>query len=136
MVGIIVVSENQEAQEMLKTARRLLGRTRAVTSIVLKSGQTMAQMRRALQKSIHKVDNKKGVLLLTDFYGSTQCNICMEFVKKGSVELLTGFNLPMLVKLVMLHETMPFKKLIPYIADYGRTHICHIDSKSPNLAYR
>lgn len=126
MVGIILVSENSKAGEMLKTVRRLLGRTKGIVSVVLRPGQPVAQMRKALVKAVKKVDKKKGVLLLTDFYGSTQCNVCMQFVKKGSIELLTGFNLPMLVKLGSLHETLSFEDLIPFIEKYGRDHIRHI----------
>ena len=115
---------------MLKTVHRLLGRTKGITCIILKSKtQTTTQMRLALKTAIEKVDAKKGVLLLTDIYGSTQCNVCMKFIKAGSVELLTGFNLPMLVKLGILHETVPFKNLIPFIEEYGRKQIRHIASK-------
>lgn len=126
MVGVILVSENSEAEEMLKTVRRLLGRTKGITSVVLEPEQPVTQMRKVLAKAVKKVDQKRGVLLLTDFYGSTQCRVCMQFVKKGSIELLTGFNLPMLVKLGSLHETLSFEDLIPFIEKYGRDHIRHV----------
>lgn len=128
MVGVILVSENREAHEMLKTTRRLLGRTRGITSLILKPGQSVYQMRQQVRKAITKVHSRR-ILLLTDFFGSTQCNVCRSFVKKGSVELLTGFNLPMLVKLGAVHETLGLKELVPFIEKYGRDHIVHVFRK-------
>lgn len=113
MIGIVLITENKEADEMMKTARRLLCKTVGIKTVVLKPGQSLANMQTVLKKAIRQVDQGKGVLLLTDFYGSTQCNICLKFIKKGAVELLTGFNLPMLVKLTTLHETLPLKELVP-----------------------
>src|SRR3989338_3087859 len=112
MVGIILISENREASEMLKTARRLVGRMKGITSLVMKSGQPPPQMSKNLKKILGQVDYNHGVILLTDFFCSTQCNVCMKFLKKGEVELLTGFSLPMLVKLGTLNETMPFSELV------------------------
>lgn len=123
MVGIVLVSENKEAQEMLKTARRLLGHTRDVCSVILRPGTSITQMQCSVKKAVNKMNRCEGILLLTDFYGSTQCNICMKFVKKNSVELVTGFNLPMLVKLVSLHHQTSLKQLVSQIAQYGRKHI-------------
>ncbi|OGP09991.1 MAG: hypothetical protein A2048_09560 [Deltaproteobacteria bacterium GWA2_45_12] len=135
MVGIVLISENSEAFEMLKTVQRLLGKPKGIVAVKLKPGDTIIRMRKQLQDGIQKVSHKKGVLLLTHFYGSTQCNVCLEFVHKGVVELVSGFNLPMLVKLLTLHKTVPLKKLVPFIAQYGRTHIYHVQSKKMRVCY-
>lgn len=133
MVGIVLVSENKEGSEMLKAARRLLGRTRGMTSVILKPESSITCMTNTVKRAMKKVDTKKGVLILVDFFGSSQCNVCRKFVKKGSVEMLTGVNLPILVKLGTLNQTMAFNKLVPYIAKYGKDHICHIKSRRPKL---
>lgn len=128
MVGIVLISENREGSEMLKTTRRLLGRTKGMTSLMMKPGIPPAQMQKKLSKALSQVDEDQGVILLTDFYGSTQCNICMKFLRQGEVELLTGFSLPMLIKLGTLNKTMPFKELVSFIEQYGREHIRHVTS--------
>ena len=133
MVGVVLVTENHEASEMLKTVRRLLGRTRGVTSVILRSEQKIETMKKNLKRAIDRVQSGGGVLLLTDIYGSTQCNVCFDYIKKGSVELLTGFNLPMLVKLGILHEEVSFKQLIPFIEEYGKEQIRHISSKNQKV---
>jgi len=129
MVGVVLISENSEGHEMLKTARRLLGRIKRVTSIVLKPGRSVSQMQASLRRAIGRVDQKGGVLLLTDFYGSTQCNVCMKFLKAGAVELVTGFNLPMLVKIGTIHESYSLRKLITFIEKYGKEQIRHVSRR-------
>lgn len=129
MVGIVIISENLEAREMLKTARRLLGRTDGITSVMMRPGVSVSQMQGNLEKAIRRVDSRRGVLMLVDFFGSTQCNVCMKFIKMGVVELVTGFNLPMLIKIGTLHQNISLKKLVPLIADYGRSQIRQIKSR-------
>ncbi|MBI4412167.1 MAG: hypothetical protein HY541_06765 [Deltaproteobacteria bacterium] len=129
MVGIVLVSENREGCEMMKTARRLLGRLQGFTTVVLKPGTSDTRMATALKRAIDKVKAKGGVLLLYDMFGSTQCNVCRRFLKKGTVELITGFNLAMLVKLGSVNKIMSLKQLAPFIEQYGRTHINHLGTK-------
>ena len=129
MVGVVLVSENREAVEMLKTTRRLVGRLDGFASVILRVGQSSERMASALKKAIRKVDTHKGCLVLYDFFGSTQCNVCRRFLKRGAIELVTGFNLSMLVKLGLVNKTMPIGKLAPFIERYGREHINHLGTK-------
>lgn len=128
-VGIVLISENQEGTEMLKSARRLLGNTRGMTSMVMKPGHPLNQMKADLRRAMARVNARSGILLLTDIYGSTQCNVCMTCLKKGSVELMTGFNLPMLVKLAMLQSSVPLKEMVNFIEEYGRLQIRHVNQR-------
>ena len=125
MVGIVIISDNLESREMLKSARRLVGRMSGFESVMLKPGTGIGQMSRKLKLAIKKVNHHGGVLLLSDFYGSTQCNVCLKLLKPGSVELLTGFNLPMLVKLGTLNHKMDLREMVGFIEKYGRQHIHH-----------
>lgn len=124
MAGIILVSENKEAQEMLRAAQRLLGKIPSIRFVALKPGQSPQAMQEALLKVIQQFEEKE-ILLLTDVYGSTQWNVCMSFSKRGSIEIVTGYNLPMIIKLGALREKLPLKKLIPFIEQYGREQIRH-----------
>lgn len=129
MVGIIIVSENQEAKEMLKTVERLLGRQRAMTSVILKQGKNPTQMHAQLKRALQRVNHRKGVVLLTDFFGSTQCNVCCRVIRKGHVELITGFNLAMLVKLATVYDKMDLSQLCRFIHRYGRQQIRYFNSR-------
>lgn len=130
MVGIVLVCENLEADEMLKTLTLLLGKQESMTSVILESNSNLAEMKKRLKASIESVDRGEGVLLLTDFYGSSQCRICAEFIEKGKLELVTGYNLPMLLKLASIQGSMLFDQLGPFIESYGREHIKLIDTKT------
>ncbi len=133
MVGIILISENKEGVEILKTVRRLLGKPKGIKTLMLKQGSSPTLMRQNLGRAIAEFQSEEGILLLTDIYGSTQCNVCMTFLKKGSVEIITGFNLPMVVKLASLNRVLPFKKLISLAKDYAQSHILHITNKNSVL---
>ncbi len=87
-------------------------------------------MQKSLSLLIKKTDKKSGILLLTDIFGSTQCNVCMKFIRKGRIELVTGYNLPMLIKLAMLLDSMPLSKLAEKIRNYGRKQIRHINART------
>lgn len=125
MVGIVLVSENNEGREILKTTRRLLGTTHGMTSVCLKPGTPLRRMSLTLEKAMRRVHCRGGLLLVTDLYGSTQCTLCLRYLKRGSVELVTGFNLPMIVKLGLLRGKTPLGELIRFILSYGREQIHH-----------
>lgn len=126
MIGVVVISENRESHEMLKTVRRLLGRNACMVPLTLKPGTSLAKMKKDLRLTLEDLSRCEGVLLLTNCYGSTQCNVCMPFVKRGSVEILTGFNLPMLIKLGTIMKSMQLSKLVPFIEKYGKQHIYRV----------
>ena len=125
MVGIVLVSENNEGREILKTTRRLLGSTHGMTSVCLKPGTPIRRMKGALEKAMGRVHCRGGLLLVTDICGSTQCTVCFRYLKRGTVELVTGFNLPMIVKLGLMRGKAPLKELIHTIVPYGREQIHH-----------
>lgn len=129
MVGVILISENREGREILKTVHRLLGKTEGIKTLMLKQGGAPARMKNQLKRAMASLNDTHGIILLTDIYGSTQCNVCMKFLKKGVVEIFTGFNLPMVVKLASLNKTVPFKKLIPFVEGYGKAHFMHVTGK-------
>lgn len=125
MVGIVLVSENNEGREILKTTRRLLGNTHGMTSVCLKPGMPIRRMKSTLEKAMRRVHSRGGLLLVTDLCGSTQCTLCHRYLKKGAVELVTGFNLPMVLKLGLMRGRTPLGELIPFILSYGKEQMYH-----------
>lgn len=129
MVGIVVVSENKEASEMLRSLKRLFGRTSGIVASTLGSAQNTRGMRLKIAKAISRVDEKEGVVVLTNLFGSTQCNVCKFFLKKGKVEMIVGFNFPLLIKLALVRGDMSFHKLVPFLERYGKKQLKHIKAK-------
>ena len=76
-----------------------------------------------IQEELISCDVGDGVLVLTDMFGGTPSNICLSFHDPGRVEIVTGLNLPMLIKLATLDEKMTLKELAVFVKDYGRRNI-------------
>ncbi|OGQ08457.1 MAG: hypothetical protein A3G32_10240 [Deltaproteobacteria bacterium RIFCSPLOWO2_12_FULL_40_28] len=129
MVGIVVVSENKEASEMLRSLKRLFGHTSGIIAVALGSAQNIRDMRVKVEKAIAKVNKGKGVVVLTNLFGSTQCNVCNCFLNKGRVEMIVGFNFPLLIKLMLVRGEMPFHKLLPFLERYGKKQIRYIKAQ-------
>ncbi len=123
MIGIVIISENKESEELLKSLKRLLGRLRKVSSVVLGHKQSPQTMDRRLKQAIEEVQGDEGVILVTSLYGSSQCQTCMRHLERGQVALITGFNMPLLVKLITSREKMSFKELMSFVTKYGRKHV-------------
>jgi PTS system mannose-specific IIA component len=81
-----------------------------------------------IKKGIKKVDMGRGVLILTDMFGGTPSNISLSFQQKGKVEIVTGINLPMLIKLSTLREEKTLDELASFIKSYGQKNI-HLASE-------
>jgi len=81
------------------------------------------EMRNAIAKELEAADEGKGVLVLTDMFGGTPSNISLSFMKEHRVEVLTGVNLPMLIKLATLRDEKPLEELATFIKSYGQRNI-------------
>ena len=82
-----------------------------------------ADQRRAIADALGKVDQGEGVLVLTDMFGGTPSNIALSFLDERRVEVVTGMNLPMLIKLATLVEEKPLEELAVFIKGYGQRNI-------------
>ena len=133
MIHVVLISQNREAEEILKTVRRLFGPLPNFLSLTFPSSTSVKEMQVELKKTLKRIGSKHSVLVLVDFFGSTQCNICVPSIKKNHVEVISGFNLAMVAKLASVCNTMPFSKLGPYIAAYGRERIFHITNPSQKV---
>lgn len=129
MVGIIIISETRAAHEMLKSVKRLLGEVKNIKILQMSPPYTLPVTQKKLEASVKEVNKKKGVLILNDFYGSTQCNICMPFLKKGEIEMITGYNLPLLLKLLTVNTTASFKELMKIGTSYGKSRMTRVSGE-------
>ena len=77
----------------------------------------------AVAVALAAADQGDGVLILTDMFGGTPSNISLSFLKDHEVEVVTGVNLPMLIKLATLSDHKPLVELAPFIKNYGQRNI-------------
>lgn len=102
MIGIVVVSHGQVAGELVNAARNIVGDVPAITAVSIGWADEMAAAREKIAQALGEVGGGD-VLILTDMFGGTPTNVSLPFLS-ARVEIVTGVNLPMLIKLIGLRE--------------------------------
>ena len=123
MIGIVVVTHGRLGAELINTAEFILGRIEHCQSVTIDGGGSPESMREQLFQAIKKTDQGQGVILLTDMFGGTPSNISLSFLGSERVEVLSGVNLPMMIKLAQARENIPLSELAQSIGSYGRKSI-------------
>ncbi len=123
MIGAVIVTHCQLGSALISTAEFILGRIDGVESIAIDAQDSTEAMRAEIEASIKKVDQGGGVIILTDMFGGTPSNLSLSFLQAGKVEVLTGVNLPMIIKLVQSREKMELNELAEAVGSYGRKSI-------------
>ena len=110
MVGIVVAAHGRLAEELVRTAEGVVGPLAQTSTFSIQSGKS-EDGPGALRKAIAEVDQGEGVVLLTDLLGGSPSNLCLAVLKEREVEVVTGVNLPMLLKLGSLRgaHTQPIE---------------------------
>ncbi|MDR1922391.1 MAG: PTS sugar transporter subunit IIA [Candidatus Adiutrix sp.] len=123
MIGIVIVAHGQLGQAIVKTAEFILGSLEGCGTVSIDGGRSPDTMRQAISVAIKSVDKGKGVLILTDMFGGTPSNLSLSFLAEGKVEVLTGVNLPMLIKATQVRGQMKLAEAAQTIGEHGRGSI-------------
>ena len=110
---------------MLKTVQSVLGHRKLVgmVPLTIKSSNSQRGLTAKINKTIKKFDNCSGVLILSELVGSTQSNICKDFISKGNVEMICGYNLPMLIKAAMANQKHSLAWLKKQVLEDGKKYL-------------
>lgn len=124
MIGIVVVTHSSLAMELRQAAEMILGPVTAVASISIDRGTSMELARDRLREALAEVDgDRDGVLILTDLFGGTPTNLSVEFLQPGRVEILSGVNLPMVIKAFSERSHRNLTDLTQFLKEYARSAI-------------
>lgn len=125
MIGVVVVTHGQLATELVNAAEMIVGDLPRFTAVSIGWHDDVNDAREDIEQAIARVrtDGEEGVLVLTDMFGGTPSNIGMTFLARDRVEVVTGVNLPMLIKLVGLRETSDLLAVAKQVRDDGRNAI-------------
>ncbi|MFB3883914.1 MAG: PTS sugar transporter subunit IIA [Thermodesulfobacteriota bacterium] len=124
MVGVVVVTHCQLGKELISAAELVVGEElKQFQSVSIDPKEGSEEIREKIISAIRKVDEGKGVLILTDMYGGTPSNISLSLLEEKKIEVITGVNLPMLLKLATYHNEMNVEALAVFITDYGQRNI-------------
>lgn len=123
MIGVVVVSHDRLASELLHVAEGIVGKIENSIAVDIDPKSGMDEIRQSMEGAIRTVDLGKGVLLLVDMFGGTPSNIGLSFLGTHQVEVVTGVNLPMMIKLPASRATMSLPELARHIQEYGQRNI-------------
>ncbi len=99
MIGAVIVTHGALARELLDAAERIVGRTEGIRAVSMGWDDDVADAREEIGTAIKEVDSGRGVLIFTDMFGGTPTNVSLAFLEQDRVEIITGVNLPMIIKL-------------------------------------
>lgn len=123
MIGLVVVSHNNIGKEMVAATKKIIPDCSNIVSLSIESDIPAEANRNKIREAINSVDQDHGIILLTDMFGGTPSNLCLSFLEKGKVEIISGINLPMLIKLVNTKDKMHIDELAVFIKQYGQKNI-------------
>lgn len=123
MIGIVIVAHDKIAEAMLDAAKKIIPDFANICALGIDSNAPVEKNRQLIAEAIQEVDQSDGVLLLTDLFGGTPTNLCLSFLSPNQYEVISGINLPMLIKLGSGLQKKPFKEVVPFIQEYGERNI-------------
>lgn len=122
-VGGVIVSHGQLANELLAAAETVIGDISHITSVSIGWHDDVEMAKDEVERAIKSVSRGSGVILMTDMFGGTPTNIAAMFLNPGEVEIVTGVNLPMVIKLASNTKEMPLLDLAREVEEQGRNAI-------------
>ena len=123
-IGGVVVSHGQLANELLAAAEAVVGEMHHITAVSIGWHDDVEMAKGEISRAIENVSRGCGVLILTDMFGGTPTNISAMFLKQDEVEIVTGVNLPMVVKLASQNREMSLSELAKEVEEQGKQAIC------------
>lgn len=123
MIGALVVTHGHLGQELVAAAEMIVGEISHIRAISIGWHDDVNDAQQDIEKRISEVDNGKGVLILTDMFGGTPSNIAFSLHEPGKIDIVTGVNLPMIIKIVSQKESDTLDSLARIVRDQGRASI-------------
>ena len=123
MIGVVVITHGQLAIELLNAAEMIVGDLPQFTAVSIGWHDDVNDAREEIEQAIERVHGAEGVLLLTDMFGGTPSNLGMTFLEKDRIEVITGVNLPILIKLAGLRQSHDLLAVARQMRDDGRNAI-------------
>jgi PTS system mannose-specific IIA component len=123
MIGGLIVMHGKLGEELLNVLTIILGETANIEAISIGWYDDVEESKKKIAASLKRVDQKSGVIIFTDMFGGTPSNLSFTFQKEGSVEIITGVNLPMLIKFISLQRGTRLRDVAKKVIEQGRKNI-------------
>ncbi len=124
MIGIVIVTHGNLGGALIETAELILhGPPEGIIAVSINLTEDADKLRGKIARGLKAVNRKKGVLILTDMFGGTPSNLSYSFLEEGRVEVISGVNLPVLIKAVESRDKMKLTELAQCIEAFGKRSI-------------
>jgi PTS system mannose-specific IIA component len=123
MIGGIIVSHGKLAEELINALTIILGEAPNIEAISIGWYDDVEDSKKKINQSLKRVDQRNGVVIFTDMFGGTPSNLSLSFLKDSQVEVITGVNLPMLIKFVSLQRSNSLREVAKKVVDQGKKNI-------------
>lgn len=119
MVGLVIVSHGNLGAELIRAAELVVGKLEGVASVSVNALEDVDRARDEIGAAIRDVSGKDGAMVLTDMFGGTPSNLALAFLNEDKTEVLTGVNLPMIIKFANHRKDKTLSELVPLVQESG-----------------
>jgi PTS system mannose-specific IIA component len=123
MLGVVLVTHGRLAYEFISAMEHVVGPQTHLRAVCIGPDDDMERRRREIAAAVQAVDLGEGVVICTDMFGGTPCNLSLMLLESKKVEVLAGFNLPSLIKLMEARTTMPLDVAVQDAIEAGRKYM-------------
>lgn len=124
MIGIVIVTHRQLGEALIDAAEFIIGNEpQETTWVSIDLNESADVLRKKIAAGIKQVEKKEGVLILTDMFGGTPSNLSYSFLEEGQVEVISGVNLPILIKALNTRKDMDLGELATSLEVFGKKSI-------------
>ncbi len=123
MIGILIVTHKELAEALMSVYDLILGGHEAILALSLDPNDPPEISQQQIQRALPQVNNGNGVIILTDMLGGTPSNLALPFLQEGKVEVITGVNLPMLMKLAQVRDQKNLREVALALKQSGQKGI-------------
>ena len=123
MVGVVIVTHGNIARDLVEVTELIVGPCPSITAVTIQPEEGIAEIAKKVESAIKAADKEKGVLILTDLFGGTPSNVSLSFLQDSKVEVISGVNLPMMIKIATHGENSELKELARLARSAGKKNI-------------
>ena len=123
MIGMVLVTHGALAEEFVAALQHVVGAQENVAAVCIGPDDDMEARRTQILEQVTRVDSGQGVVLLTDLFGGTPSNLAISIMENANVEVIAGVNLPLLIKLASVRDSMALSDAVTSAQQAGRKYI-------------
>lgn len=124
MIGLVIATHRDLAAALIDAATSILGqRPESISAVSIDLNESAEKLRQKIREGIKTVNQNRGVLILTDMFGGTPSNLSYSFLEEGKIDVISGVNLPLLIKAVSTRQDHPITELVTLLEAFGKESI-------------